>query len=417
MASDIKGKIEAANHEAAARIMGADPILVDIVPAAEVVPGLDDRMVLHSGPPVDWEHMSGAQRGAVMAMTVFEGWAASPGEAEGLLSKGAIKLEPNHHHQAVGPMAGTITGSLPVYVVENRAFGNRAYCRLVEGRQQFGDYSEEAIQGLRMWRDVWAQSLAQGVRHTGGLGLKPIIARALEMGDELHNRPNAASALFAGAMAVPMIEAGVAKSDLTSTLNYITGHDLLFLGLAMASAKAAADPADGIEYSTVVTAMARNGYEFGIRVSGLPGEWFTAPAPMAEGLYLPGYGEADGGLDIGDSAITETVGWGGFVLGGAPGILSLVGGTPEEALSYSREMRNITVGLSPDYRIPALGFEGTAVGIDIRNVVQTGILPIIDTAIAHKDPGYPIIGAGLVRPPMECFTKALRGFAAKYGVG
>ena len=269
-----------------------------------------------------------------------------------------------------------------------------------------------------MWRDVWATSLAQGVRHLGGLPLKPIIARALQMGDELHNRPNAASALFAGAMAVPMIEAGVPRAELVDTLKYITGHDLLFLGLAMASAKSAADPASGIDYSTVVTAMARNGYEFGIRVSGLEGEWFTGPAPAAEGLYLPGYGEGDGGLDMGDSAITETVvGWGGFVLGGAPGILALVGGTPEEALAYSREMADITVASSPDFRIPALGFQGTPVGIDIRKVVQTGVLPIIDTAIAHKDPGHPIIGAGLVRPPMECFQKALRRFAAKYGVG
>ena len=240
-----------------------------------------------------------------------------------------------------------------------------------------------------MWRDIWAPSLAQGVRHMGGLSLKPIIAKALQMGGELHNRPNAASALFAGAMAVPMIEAGVAKADLISTLGYITGHDLLFLGLAMASAKSAADPANGVKYSTVVTAMARNGYEFGIRVSGLEGEWFTAPAPMAEGLYLPGYGEADEGWIWAIRPSPKTVGWGGFVLGGAPGILSLVGGTPEEALSFSREMRNITVGLSPDYRIPALGFEGTAVGIDIRKVVQTGILPIIDTAVAHKDPGHP----------------------------
>ena len=387
---------------------------MDIVPAGEVVPGLEDRMVLHAGPPVDWERMSGAQRGAVLAMAIFEGWADSPNQASELLSKGGIRLDSNHHHQAVGPMAGTITRSLPVYVVENRAFGNRAYCRLVEDRQQFGDYSPEAIAGLHNWRDVWAPSLAQGVRHMGGLALKPIIAKALHMGDELHNRPNAASAIFAGAMAVPMIGAGVGKDDLTSTLDYVAGHDLLFLGLSMASAKSAADAARGIECSTLVTAMARNGNEFGIQVSGLEGQWFTAPAPEVNGLYLPGYGEGDGGLDMGDSAITETVGWGGFVLAGAPGILSLVGGTPEEALAYSREMREITVGLSPDYLIPALGFEGTAVGIDIRKVVQTGILPIIDTAMAHKDPGHPIIGAGLVRPPMECFHQALRSFAARY---
>ena len=373
-------------------------------------------MVLHSGPPVDWQHMSGAQRGAVTAMVIFEGWADDIQSSEELLAGGGIRFDPNHHHDAVGPMAGTITKSLPVYVVENRAQGNRAYCRLVEDEQQFGNHSARSIDGLRMWRDVWAPSLGRGVRHMSGLSLKPIIAKALQMGDELHNRPNAASSIFAGAMGVPMIEAGVATADLTSTLSYISGHDLLFLGLAMASAKSAADAARGMEYSTIVTAMARNGYEFGINVSGLDGEWFTAPAPAIDGLYLPGYGEGDGGFDMGDSAITETVGWGGFALGGAPGILSLVGGTPEEALNYSREMREITTGLSPDYVIPALGFEGTAVGIDIRKVAQSGVLPIIDTAIAHKNPGHSIIGAGLVRPPMACFLGSLRAFAAKYAL-
>lgn len=373
-------------------------------------------MVLHSGPPVDWQRMNGAQRGAVIGVCVFEGWADSPDSAEALLGTGEIRFEPNHHHGAVGPMAGTITSSMPVYVVENRTSGSQSYCRLVEDRQQFGDYGADSIDGLRMWRDVWGPSLGQGVRHIGGLSLKPIIAKALQMGDELHNRPNAASSLFAGAMAVPMIESGVRTSDLTSTLSYIAGHELLFLGLAMASAKSAADAARSIEYSTVVTAMARNGFEFGINVSGLDGEWFTAPAPAIDGLYLPGYREGDGGLGMGDSAITETVGWGGFALGGAPGILSLVGGTTDEALNYSREMREITVGMSPDYAIPALDFEGTAVGIDIRKVAQTGILPIIDTAIAHKEPGHPIIGAGLVRPPMACFHTALRAFAARYGL-
>jgi len=208
----------------------------------------------------------------------------------------------------------------------------------------------------------------------------------------------------------------VPKEKLIRTINYIANHRLLFLGLAMASGKAIADPARDIEYSTVVTAMARNGTEFGICVSGLDGEWFTAPAPPVDGLYLPGYRAEDAGLDIGDSAITETVGWGGFVLGGAPGILSLVGGTPEEALAYTREMKKITVTNHPHYRIPAIGFEGAPIGIDVRKVVQTGSCPILDTAIAHKDPGHPIIGAGLVRAPLECFKQALLTFGMKYDV-
>ena len=412
--SDIKQKIEAANTEAVQRINAADPVLVDIAPAGEVIPGLKERMILHSGPPVTWEKMCGAQRGAMAGVALFEGWAKSPEEAEKLLQSGDIKFEPNHHHQTVGPMAGTISVSMPVWVVENRAFGNRAFCRQVEGRQQFGEYSEGALDGLRLWRNVWAPALRKGVQKRGGLELKPLIAKALQMGDELHNRPVAASSLFANAMAVAMVEADVAKESLLGTLKYITNHELLCLGLSMAAGKASADPAQGIEFSTVVVAMARNGTEFGIRVSGLGEDWFTAPSPRVNGLYLPGYSEKDAGCDMGDSAITETVGWGGFVLAGATGILALVGGTPEEATKYSQDMRQITVSASPNYRMPVFGFQGTPVGIDIRKVVQTGITPIIDTAIAHKNPGYPIVGAGLVRAPLECFQKALKAFGQKY---
>jgi hypothetical protein len=415
MARDIKERIAKANAEAVQRILNADPVLIDIAPAGDVVPGLEDRMILHSGPTVDWDRMCGAQRGACIGMAIFEGWAKDRRDAIELLSSGKIHLDSNHHHQAVGPMAGTITKSMWVFVVENRAFGNRAYCRQVEGQQQFGDFSQEALHALHLWRDTWAPAIRAAVNELGGIALKPIIIQALMMGDELHNRPNAASSLFANAVAVPMIRAGVPMDSLVSTLSMLAGHQLFFLGLSMAAAKASLDPARGVEYSTLVTAMSRNGTEFGIQVSGMEGEWFTAPSPEVEGLYLPGYKKADAGLDIGDSAITETVGWGGFVLGGATGILSLVGGTPEEALAYSKAMRRITEAVSPDYLMPALGFEGTSVGIDIRKVVKTGILPIIDTAMAHREMGHPIIGAGLVRPPMACFEKALRRFGQMVG--
>ena len=414
---DIKQKIEKANEEAARRLIQGEPMLVDIAPAGEVIPEMQGRMITHSGPPIEWPRMCGAQKGAIIGQVLYEGWAKTVDEAKAMLEKGAIRLEPNHHHQTVGPMAGTISPSAPVWVVENKAFGNRAFCRQVEGRQQFGDYSEEALQGLRLWRDVWAPALRKGLLKMGGLNLKPIITQALQMGDELHNRHSASSSLFANVMAVTMLEADVPKAEMLPTLKYVTNHNLIFLGLAMACGKAIADPAMGIEYSTVVTAMCRNGTEFGIRVSGLGDEWFTAASPLVDGLYLPGYSASDAGFDIGDSAITETVGWGAFTIGGAPGILSLVGGTPEEALAYSREMKKITTAVHPTYRMPALGFVGTSIGIDIRKVVQTGIAPLIDTAIAHKDPGYPIIGAGLVRAPLDCFKQALIAFSRKYNVG
>ncbi len=413
---EIKQRIELANDEAANRLKSGDPVLVDIAPAGDVIPGLTGKMIIHSGPPIEWHQMCGAQRGAIIGQVMYEGWAASIDEAIDLLDKGSVRLEPNHHHQTVGPMAGTISPSAPVWVVENRAFGNRAFCRQVEGNQQFGDYSQEALKGLRLWRDVWAPTLRKSLHTVGGLELKPIITKALQMGDELHNRHTAASSLFANAMAVAMAQTDLQQDARLWTLKYVTNHELIFLGIAMACGKAIADPVMGIEYSTVVTAMCRNGVEFGIRVSSLGDEWFTAQSPKVDGLYVPGYSEQDAGLDMGDSAITETVGWGGFTIGGAPGILSLVGGTPEQALAYSREMCKITITTHPTYRLPALGFIGAPLGIDIRKVVQTGITPIIDTAIAHKDPGYPKIGAGMVRAPLVCFKNALIAFGRKYDV-
>jgi Protein of unknown function (DUF1116) len=412
----LKERINAANEEALRRVVAADPVLVDVAPASEVIPGMRDRLILHSGPPVTWNRMCGAQRGAAIGMCLFEGWASDPAQAEELLRTGSVALEPNHPHATVGPMAGTITNNMWVWVVENRAFGNRAFCRQVESFQQFGDYSSDALAQLVKWRDVWGPALRAAVRKMQGIALKQLIARALLMGDEMHNRVVASSSLFANVVAPVLVDCELPKEQVVATLYYVANHPFLFLGLSMAAAKAAMDPARGIEASTVVTAMARNGTEFGIQVSGLEGEWFTAPSPRVQGLLLPPWKEQDAGLDLGDSAITETVGWGGFVIGGAPGILNFTGGTAEQALAFSRDMYSICVGTSPDYLMPALNFKGSAVGIDIRKVVQTNIVPVIDTAIAHKEPGHGTLGGGIVRPPLECFTKALTRFSEKYKV-
>ena len=410
----LRDRVDAANQEALGRLVSADPVLVDVAPAGEIVEGLSGRTILHSGPPITWERMCGAQRGSVIGLVLFEGWAADAAEAEELVAGGGVELEPNHHHHGVGPMAGTTSPSLPVWVVENRTFGTRAYCRPTDAAQQFGDYSDQALNGIRQWRDVRAPAVRAALRELGGLPLRPVLAKALAMGDELHNRPNALSALLGNELAPALVEADVPRDALVQTLWWLARDEFFGLGVSMAAAKSSVEPAEGVDYSTMVTAMARNGTEFGIRISGLPGRWFTAPAPEIEGLYLPGYSAADAGLDMGDSAITETAGWGGFVLGGAPGILALVGGTPEQAVEISRSMRSITLGLSPDYRMPVFSFEGAPVGIDVRKVVRTGIVPTIDTAIAHREPGHPKIGGGMVRAPIDCFKSALRAFGARY---
>jgi hypothetical protein len=418
-ALDIKAKVESANKEAIQRVLSSKPYLVDVKPAIEVLPGMKKRSIFHAGPPIEWKRMCGPMKGAVVGTMIFEGWANSLEEAEKLVKEGEIELSPNHDHEAVGPMAGVISPSLPVVVVKNEKYGNVNYGRIVEQKVQFGAFDKEAVASLEFWTNVLAPAIAGAlgkIRSQGSIGidLKSIMARALYMGDELHNRPAAGTSLFALAILPYLIETSDDKERLSQIIKYFASNEIFFLCLAMAACKATMNAARDIEYSTLVTVMARNGVEFGIKVSGLGNSWFTGPAGLVRGLYFPGFGTQDANPDMGDSAITETTGVGGFALANSPAILSLVGGTAEDAQKYTRQMQQITLALNDTFLIPLFDFQGTATGIDIRKVVKTGILPVIDTAIAHKDPGVGMIGAGIVNPPMEAFKSALREYATRY---
>jgi Protein of unknown function (DUF1116) len=420
-AGDVKAKIESANKEGINRILTAKPFLVGVKPAIEVLPGMKRRSIFHAGPPIEWRRMCGPMRGAIVGTMIYEGWANSWEEAAKLVEEGEIELSPNHDHSAVGPMAGVISPSLPVMVVKNEKYGNVNYGRIVEQKVQFGAFDKEAVASLQFWTDILAPSIERAlgkIRGQGGIGidLKSIMARALYMGDELHNRPAAGTALFALSILPHLIETAEDKEQLSQIISYFSSNEIFFLCLAMTACKATMDAAREIDHSTLVTVMARNGVEFGIKVSGLGNKWFIGPAGIIKGLYFPRFASRDANPDIGDSAITETAGVGGFALANSPAILSLVGGTAEDASRYTRQMQQITLALNDTFLIPLFDFQGTATGIDIRKVVKTGILPVIDTAIAHKEPGIGMIGAGIVTPPMEAFKSALRGYAEKYGL-
>ncbi len=409
-------EVETANETAFRRLLAAHPVLIDVRPARDVVPGMTRDTVLHAGPPIGWERMSGPLRGAVLGALVYEDLAATLEDAERLASRGDVRLEPCHHHGAVGPMAGVMTASMPVFVIENRADGNRAYATLNEGLGKvlrYGAYDAEVLDRLRWFRDGLGPALSEAVRRAGAVDIRALIAQAVQMGDECHNRNRAASALLVKALAPSVAALDVPAAERARILIFAGSNEHFFLNVGMAACKAALDAAHGVPNSTLVTAMARNGTDFGIRVSSLGDRWFTAPAETPVGLYFPGYGPADANPDIGDSAITETAGLGGFAMGGAPAIVQFVGGTPAEAARYTRRMYEITLGESEVYRLPALDFRGTPTGIDVRLVEQTGILPQINTGIAHRAPGVGQIGAGLVRPPRACFEQALEVLAAE----
>ncbi len=412
--------IDKANAETLARILAGNPVLVDCIPAAEAIPDLQPGLILHAGPPVAWDRMCGPMRGAITGIAVFEGWASDLADAEKKASNGAFRFEPNHHYGAVGPMTGMTTISQPLLVVENRAFGNRAYCAINEGLgkvMRFGGNDAEVLARLVFLRDELGPALGRALRHTGGIPLKTLVARGLTMGDEMHQRNVGCSSLFMRAISPPLAETASDTRALARCLDFIARNDQFFLNIAMALGKSITDPARGIEGSSIVTAMSRNGTDFGIRVSGTGDRWFTAPVEMPVGLYFPGYTEKDANPDMGDSAIVETIGLGGFAMAAAPAVVGFVGAGPaSEAAMFTRAMGEITAGANPEWTIPALDYAGVPTGIDIRLVVETGIAPTINTGIAHREPGVGQVGAGVVKAPLRCFEDALIAFAETMGV-
>lgn len=413
-------RIEQANTEAVGRMLAADPVLIDVVTAGDVIDGLGERVILHAGPPIDWADMCGPMRGAITGIAVFEDWAPTLEAAEEMAAAGAFEFRPNHHASAVGPMTGMTTLSQPVMVVENRKFGNRSYCTINEGLgkvMRFGGNDAEVLDRLRWLRDVLGPAMGVALRETGGIPLKSLVARGLTMGDEMHQRNVGCSGLMLRALAPALAKTSTDTAALSESLAFIGGNDQFFLNIAMAMGKAIMDPVRDIDGSCVVTAMSRNGTTFGIRVSGTGDRWFIAPVEMPQGLYFPGFTEEDANPDMGDSTIVETIGLGGFAMGAAPAVAGFVGaGTAADAANYTRTMGEITVGENPEWTIPALDYLGVPTGIDIRLVVETGLAPVINTGIAHREPGVGQVGAGVVRAPMACFEQALVAFAESVGV-
>ena len=413
-------KIESANQEALRRMLAGDPVLVDVISAFEAIPDLREHMILHAGPPIEWDRMCGPMRGAVTGIAVFEGWAPDLEAAADMAAAGEFEFHPNHHFDAVGPMTGMTTMNQPVMVVENRTFENRAFCTINEGLgkvMRFGGNDVEVLDRLRWLRDTLGPSMGRALREMDGIPLKNLVARGLTMGDEMHQRNVGCSGLTLRAVAPALAETSSEAGSLVEALSFIGGNDQFFLNIAMVMGKAITDPVSGIEGASVVTAMSRNGADFGIRVSGTGDTWFVAPVEMPEGLYFPGFTGADANPDMGDSTIIETVGLGGFAMGAAPAVAGFIGaGASSEAANFTRTMSQITVGENPEWTIPAMDYMGVPTGIDIRLVVESGLAPTINTGIAHKDPGVGQIGAGVVRAPMACFEQALVAFAETMGV-
>ena len=407
-------EIGKANTKATQIILNGMPQLVGMERAIDVIPGMKPAMLLHAGPPITWDRMCGPMRGAVIGALLYEGRAKTAEEAAQLAASNQIEYSPCHEHNTVGPMAGVTSPSMPVFVLKNEAYGNFAYCTMNEGLGKvlrYGAYSEAVIQKLKWMENVLYPTLKRAIAKLGRIDLKNIIAQALHMGDEVHNRNRAATSILYRAVAPAIVTTCDDASTVSEVLEFINCNDHFFLNLSMPASKATLDAARGIKNSSIVVVMARNGTDFGIQLSGTGGEWFTGPADVPDALFFPGYTKADANPDIGDSAITETNGLGGFAIAASPAIVQFVGGSTDDAIQYTRQMYEITAAENNVYQIPPLNFRGSPTGIDVIKVVEKNILPFIDTGVAHKEPGVGQIGAGVLNAPLEPFKKAFEAFA------
>lgn len=411
-------KIKEANETVISRMKAAKPVLVGMDLALNVVPEMTEHTILHAGPPIAWENMCGPMRGAVIGAVLFEGLAADDEEAVKLIESGAIKFDPCHEHKAVGPMAGVLSAHMPVHIVKNETNGDFAYCSINEGLGKvlrFGAYSKEVLDRLAFLRDEFMPVMQKALALTDGIDIKLITAQALQMGDECHNRNKAATSLFYKQISQLILETDCEKAAIQKALSFIAGNDHYFLNLSMPACKLITEAGQNVPYATIVSTMARNGVEFGIKVSGIgTGEWFDYASNYIEGLYFPGYSKEDANPDIGDSAITETTGIGGMSMAGAPAIVQFVGGDVEDAFNTTKRMYGITTDINAAYAIPNMNFKGAPMGIDMLKVIESGVLPVINTGIAHKEAGIGQIGAGIVNPPMECFYQALLAYVKIY---
>lgn len=414
--------IDEANKAVVEKIVNSAPFLVDVVPAKSKIKELNEgKVILHAGPPIQWDDMTGPMQGSCIGASLFEGWYEDADSAEKALANGEVTFIPCHHVNAVGPMGGITTANMPVFVVENRTDGNEAYCIMNEGIGEvlrFGAYSEEVVNRLKWMQDVLGPTLSKALKLTDdGMNLNVMIAKAITMGDEFHQRNIAASLIFMKEISPFIVQLDMDEKDMKDVIQFLADTDQFFLNIAMATGKAVMDGARKIEEGTVVTAMCRNGKDFGIRISGMGDQWFTAPVNTPQGLFFTGYSQDDANPDIGDSAITETFGVGGMAMIAAPGVTRFVGaGGFNDALSTSNEMMEICMDQNSNFTIPTWDFQGACLGIDARKVVETGIEPVINTGIAHKEAGIGQVGAGTVRAPKECFEKALEAYAEKLGL-
>ena len=408
----------AASQSAIGPVLATRPRLVGIKPAGEVIPGFASNLILHAAPPTSFAGTGDVLRGGLIGAALFEGLATDAAEAEARLAAGEIVLGAAQDHAAMAGGAGAITASTPVFVLEDADSGRRAFHFLMEGFGRaliLGMWGEDVRERLEWLRDEVAPALDAALSALGGIDCDEIMIEALRRGDELHNRNSAATSMLAERLAPGLARAGVSVDVQERIFEFLRGNPQFFVAASLAASRLALDAGHGVEGSSLITAVGANGRECGIKVSGLGDRWFTAPAEVPQGVLLDGFSPADAGPSCGDSLLVECFGLGATVLPAAPALWPLLGVDGNRARQIVDDTAQIAFAEHPRYLVPVLGNRGAPTGIDLLRVIETGIRPVIDIVMIHREPGRGMIGFGLTSPPIACFEQAAQAFHERYG--
>jgi hypothetical protein len=381
------------------RIIRTEPVLTGLARASDALK-LTQHELGHAGPP--FESTAAIPRmmlNALAGAAVHERWAGDIAQARTMIFEGSIRLRANHDLGTVSPMAGIVRPNQMLLRVENRAGSGITYATLAEsGRQalRFGVYDEAVAAGLRWLDDTLAPALARALPKAG-LPVLPLVADGVALGDDVHQRNIGGMMAFIRAM--PELDAACRA--------WLFANPQHFLNYAMASAKLALDQADGVVGSSIVTAIARNGVDCGIRVAGAGKQWFTAPAVIPVGGFFPPFTWRDAQADLGDSSIVEAYGLGGAIAHASPEIARTMGRDWDEAIEAGRAARKFFIGRHPLIAPALCGNEGAGLGLDAARVVRAQRPLRIHTGIGHSDGQTGWVGVGVAEAPVACFAAAI----------
>ena len=413
--NNIRTQIDEANEVVMNILLNGQPTWVDVRPALEVIPEFKKNLLLHAGPPIQPQDIVLALRNTLCGAALHEGLAKTFDEAWKMIEKGEILIDSAQDYSCSCGAAMVTSASTPVLVGKDTVFGGEGFSAIHPGSTprclRWGYYDDDIEKNLSWFCDIYGPALGEAVRNTGGINMRAIMSRTAGMGDENHVRQTASSFALVLNLIPEVLKLDIPqRDDVIRAL--VDCSEKFYLHVLMAGIMGVLKSAKNIPMSTIMIAMGGNGTEFGLQFCGTGNQWFTVKAPKILGQFLnPTWTEEEMCGYLGDSCVTEIYGLGGLSAISGPAFVRLTGGSFADAKKRTEDARAICLGEHKFAPVPWDDYRGFPVGVDMRKVVATTILPTSHGGSTRLVGGQG--GAGSILIPSECFKQGLRAFHAK----